>query len=388
MKSLRSFAVLSAILLLMAVNSSAEPVGTPTSGGSAAATLVQGNTEFGLRFYQLVSREGGNVVVSPLSVSVAAAMLHAGAAGETRAEIASALRFGLPGETLHSEFGKILRELNSRVSRWAKLSFANGLWVDDDCSLVSEYEELLSNYYGAGAQTVDFGGSPTDACGIVNDWVSNETNGKIDAVIVPEMLTDRTRAILVNTIYFLGAWKNRFHANSTREEPFHLLDGSSTRVPMMHRRGQHRYFDGESVQVLELKYQGSGLSMLVVLPAPDVPLAEVESGLTPAVLSGWVENLQTRGVDMAIPRFEVKQRVDLIPVLSELGMQRAFKWGAADLTGVCADPDLFVEYAHHHVTLGITEQGTEGAAATVELPRFHGQFTFCGDAASAHRFLS
>ena len=362
---MRALALLSVLLLILPATAFAQSAPSPTADESSSDVLVRGNTGFALRFYGLVAREEGNVVVSPLSVSLAAAMLYAGAAGETEAEIESALQFELRAETLHSEFEELQRELHARVSRWAKLSFANGLWVDNDCTLVPEYAELLSMHYGAPAQIVDFGGSPVDACRKINDWVSTETNGKIESVVGPQMFTELTRAALVNTVYFLGAWKHRFSARNTREEPFHRLDGSSVPALTMHRKGRHRYYEDESVQVLELKYQGSGLSMLVVLPAPDVPLATVEDALTPTVLSGWVNDLQEREVEMAIPRFEVEHRVNLIPVLGELGMQSVFTWGAADLTGVCADPELFVEYAHHYVSLGITELGTEAAAATV-----------------------
>ena len=362
---MRALVLLSVLLLTLPATPFAQPAPSPTAGESPSDVLVRGNTGFALRFYDLVAREEGNVVVSPLSVSLATAMLYAGAAGETEAEIESALQFELPAETLHSEFEELQRELHARVSRWAKLSFANGLWVDNDCTLVPEYAELLSTHYGAAAQIVDFGGSPIGACRAINDWVSTETNGKIESVVSPHMFTELTRAALVNTVYFLGAWKHRFSARNTKEEPFHLLDGSSVLALTMHRQGRHTYYEDESVQVLELKYQGSGLSMLVVLPAPDISLATVEDALTPAVLSGWVNGLQEREVEMAIPRFEVEHRVDLIPVLGELGMQSVFTWGAADLTDVCADPELFVEYARHYVSLGITELGTEAAAATV-----------------------
>lgn len=352
-------------LFLFTVASSDQSMTSAAGTESAGDTLRAGNTQFALELYKEIAAEEGNAVASPLSISIASALLYAGSSGETEAEIASALHFRLSQNKLHGEFADLLRELHTRVARWAKLSFANGLWIDDDCSLVPEYSDLLSRRYGAEAQTVDFGGAPLDACAAINGWVSTETHGKITSVVAPEMFTSLTRATLVNTVYFLAAWDHGFAANKTQQEPFHRPDGSTVQTDMMHQRGTPRYYADETVQVLELRYQGSGLSMLVVLPRPDTGLSSLEAQLTAARLSSWVDGLERRGVDTAIPRFEIAWRIDLIPVLKNLGMMRVFESGRADLSGVCADPRLYVDHAAHHVTLGITERGTEAAAATV-----------------------
>ncbi len=330
-----------------------------------SVALVEGNTEFAVELYKRVARHHTNAVVSPLSVSTASGMLYAGARGSTSEEIADALNFRLPEVELHPAFGSLLDELKTRVEPWASLVIANGLWVDDECSLLPTYSDVLTHNYGATAKPVDFGGAPVEAAQSINEWVSDETQGKITSLVSPSMFRDLTRVTLVSTVYFLAAWQHGFDANETRDEFFQLVDGSTVPVPMMHRSSVLPYYEDDSVQVLELPYQGSGLSMLVLLPGAHVGLEALEEGLSPESLSEWFGALDRRGVNAAIPRFHSSSRIDLIPILTDLGMNRAFRFGEADLTGICADPQLFVERADHLVTLGLTERGTEAAAATV-----------------------
>jgi serpin B len=359
-----SLAVVVVLLGLLPCCGNAVPPSPPTSSDDGDR-VVQGATEFGLALYKEMAPREGNIVVSPLSVSIATAMLGAGAEGETQAEIAAASRFGLPEETLHSQLGALLDELDKRVSRWADLSFANGVWVDSRCTPLPDYKRLLAQYYGAVPETVRFAQEPEKTCARINGFVSERTRGKISSVVAPDMFSDLTRLVLANTVYFLAAWEHMFWEQNTKRESFHLLSGGSVSVDMMHRKVTSRYYEDDSVQVLELPYQGSGLAMLVVLPSPAQDLADLEARLTPSLLSGWVGGLTHRGVDIAIPRFEVSDQINLIPLLRSMGMNRAFVRGSAELPGLCNDPDLYVDLASHHATLGITEKGTEAAAATV-----------------------
>jgi len=355
----RALACTLAIALLASVASAGD---VESAAVDPRAQLVEGNTQFALEFYRRVAQDGGNAVVSPLSVSVASAMLSAGARGSTEAEIARALDFGLPQPELHAAFRDLLSELQSRVAR---LVIAGGVWVDDECAIVPAFSDLLSSDYGATMEAVDFGEAPSEAARSINEWVTRETQGKIPTVVDPSMFSNLTRLTLVSTVYFLAAWEHSFPIGDTQEEPFHHLDGAATDAPMMHRSCWVPYYEDEAVQVIALPYQGSDLSLVVFLPRADSDLVAIEEQLSPDLLSKWIEGLSPRGVEVSVPRFESMCRVDLVPVLTDLGMKRAFLFGEADLTGVCLGRDLFVSGAKHAVTLGITERGTEAAAATV-----------------------
>ena len=158
----------------------------------AAEQLVRGLTEFGLALYGEMARKDGNIVMSPLSVLIATAMLDAGAAGQTRAEIAAAARFGLPEEQLHVELQSLIGELSARVNKWAELSFANGVWIDQRCAPSDDYRQLLARCYGATPETLRFGEHPEEACAQINGFVLEHTRGKIPSVVDPDMFSGWT----------------------------------------------------------------------------------------------------------------------------------------------------------------------------------------------------
>lgn len=44
------------------------------------------------------------------------------------------------------------------------------------------------------------------------------TREKIKGLIKPDMLSDLTRLVLVNAVYFKGSWANKFDAKRTSEQ--------------------------------------------------------------------------------------------------------------------------------------------------------------------------
>jgi serpin B len=67
-------------------------------------------------------------------------------------------------------------------------------------------------------------------------------------------------------------------------------------------------------------------------------------------------------VTLALPKLQLKDKIDLVPTLQKLGMKDAF--GAADFSGITGHPDLAISQVVHQATVTIDETGTEAAAAT------------------------
>jgi serpin B len=57
--------------------------------------IVAGNNKFALELYAKLRSEEGNLFFSPYSISTALAMAHAGARGQTEAQMAGVLHFPL-----------------------------------------------------------------------------------------------------------------------------------------------------------------------------------------------------------------------------------------------------------------------------------------------------
>src|SRR5262249_3618679 len=144
---------------------------------------------------------------------------------------------------------------------------------------------------GAGLQEVDFAGAREDARRTINTWVEKETHDKIKELLKKGVLTDNTRLVLTNAIYFKGDWPSQFKKDKARDEPFHVNADKSIPVPLMNQTGAFKHFADRDVQVLELPYVSEELSMVVVLPKKIDGLSDVEKNLTADQLAGWLGKL-------------------------------------------------------------------------------------------------
>ena len=97
--------------------------------------LVKGNNQFAFDLYGKLREEGPkeNTFFSPVSISVAMAMVQAGARGGTAAEIAQTMHFSLPQSELHPACCSLLKI--SQTQDICELHVTNQLWAHQDgCS--------------------------------------------------------------------------------------------------------------------------------------------------------------------------------------------------------------------------------------------------------------
>ena len=198
-----------------------------------AQALLDGNNAFAFDFYRQVQGDGGNLIYSPYSISLAAAMLYGGAGGETASQIASTLHFTLPPDQFHPALNALSLDLARRPAQSKKidrknpmqLSIANAVWGQRDYTFENAYLDLLAVNYGAGVRLLDFAAAPDSARQQINEWVDRETKGKIKDIMPPGSIDPSTRMVLANAIYFKAAWQEAFVKKLTSDAPFTLLDG-------------------------------------------------------------------------------------------------------------------------------------------------------------------
>jgi serpin B len=330
--------------------------------------LVRGNNQFAFDLYGTIRDQDGNLFFSPYSISLALAMTYAGAGGDTEGQMAEALNFNLPQERLHPAFNALDQALDARGVALEgednfRLNIVNSLWGQQDYRFLPEYLDLLALNYGAGLQLLDFQTRPEPSRQIINDWVSEQTEERIEDLLPPGVIDELTRLVLVNAIYFNATWASQFNESATREATFDLLDGSEVRVPMMNQEAYFGYFSAEDFQVIELPYQGWELSMVILLPDED-EFERIESGLTAEMLGDVLARLQNTNLDLSMPKFTYESEFQLSQALSQLGMIEAFEGNQADFSGMDGTRELYIKEVLHKAFVAVDEEGTEAAAAT------------------------
>lgn len=340
-----------------------EPVVDPVD----TETLVGGNHEFALSLLHELGAEG-NLLISPLSIRTAFAMVYGGARGQTATEIELALAFGLPAARLHPAWNSLQLALDGRNDPGdednppVELYLTNAVWGRIGYPFVPDYLDLLAVNYGAGVHEIDFLGAPENSRLVINEWVAEKTRRKVLDLLPEQSITSDTAVVLTNALYFCAPWFQPFDADSTATEDFQLLDGGKVSVQMMHKTDGFAYYEDDDCQALEIPFRGRELSMVLILPAGD-GYADFVSALDAPALDGILDGLLWQGVSLGMPRFSFEYECQLKAVLMKLGMNLPFT-PAADFGGMTQNSLLWISEAYHKTFIKVDEKGTEAAAAT------------------------
>jgi serpin B len=288
-------------------------------------------------------------------------MTYAGARGETEAQMARVMHFGLPQGRLHPGFAA-LSEL-WRGDKPFDLSVANSLWGQEGFGFLEDFIALTAEHYGAGFREVDFERATEQARQVINAWVADNTAEKIKNLFQQGDLQPTTVLVLANAIYFKGTWVNQFDRSRTHDRPFRITPRDEVLVPTMNQTGRFALAFVDDLQLLEMPYEGDRLSMVILLPRAIDGLDGVEESLTRENLDRWLGRLDRTKVMVSLPRFKFGTRFDLTDTLPEMGMTDAFT-RRADFTGMKAEGGLFLSKVVHQAEVEVNEEGTEAAAAT------------------------
>jgi serpin B len=332
-----------------------------------AVTVAEDGNAFAFDLYgRLRTDQSGNLFFSPQSISTALAMTYAGARGDTATQMARTLRFSLPQDQLPAAYAQLLHVLNGPGGdRGYQLAVANRLWGQRGEPFRDEFLSIVRRDYGAELGLVDFAHDAEAARGAINAWVAEQTAQKITDLIPPGVLDALTRLVLTNAIYFRGDWARQFDKSATRDEPFHVAPGKTVKVPLMFVKARVGFaaHAEASLRVVELRYKGDDLSMLVLLPDAVDGLAGLEERLDADHVGRWTADLGQQDVLVYLPRFSVESSFGLARTLAAMGMPLPFSEGA-DFSGMNGKRDLSISAVVHKARVDVDEKGTEAAAAT------------------------
>jgi serpin B len=351
------------------LKSDKERITSPDVSTGEQALLVEGNSAFAFELYQELKEKEGNLFYSPYSISLALAMTYAGACNETAQQMAATLQFLLEQDRLHPAFNWLDAELARRGEGAEgkdgggfRLNIVNAIWGQKDYEFLSDFLDILAENYSAGLRILDFITETEKSRLTINDWVSDQTEGRIEDLIPQGAIDALTRLVLTNAIYFNAAWEYPFDEEMTADGPFYLLDGGQITVPMMKQTESFGYTEEEGYQAVELPYDGGELSMVILLPEAG-KFEAFEEGLQAQQVSDIISGLQPTEVALTMPRFEFDSAFSLKDTLAGMGMPIAFS-SSADFSGMTGKPELFISDVVHKAFVAVDEAGTEAAAAT------------------------
>ncbi len=335
--------------------------------------------DFAFGLYRELRGSDENLFYSPYSVSVALGMSYGAARGETKTEMASALRLTLEDEALHRAFNATDLALAKRADEKVKdpgepagppaegtgfeLDVVNAAFLAKDFTFVDDYLDLLAVNYGAGLYRADFAGAPEQQRLAINDWVAERTRTRIRGLLPEGSIDGAVVSVLVNAIYFKASWLKPFDSKLTEAATFHSPSGDR-QVQMMRDNTPLQYMRGDGYAALSLPYVSPSVRMLFILP-DEGRFNEVEAGFDRARFDEVTGALSEHEVRLQVPKFSFEFEVALKETMQALGMNRAFSDVDADFSGLAGEPgEIWIDAIFHKAFVALDEQGTEAAAST------------------------
>ncbi len=323
------------------------------------------NNEFAFATLTGLEREDENLFFSPYSISSALAMTYAGATGKTATEMADVMNYYVNKENNNSGFHQLNNTLQQAKGENTELNIANALWVQQDFSILPEYLNNITQYYDAPVKKLSFKNDIEieKSRKEINNWVADETRDKIQDLIQPGILSQLTRMVLTNAIYFKAGWQHPFDASKTEKAPFYSDNGKEISSDFMHQTGSFRYFEDEKYQAVELPYDNGNYAMLIVLPVKNNMKELFSKNISNQDVEDMLNKSGSARINLYIPKFKLTSTLQLGNTLSDMGMKDAFSKNA-DFSGINGKKNLYIDAVIHKAFVGVEEKGTEAAAST------------------------
>jgi serine protease inhibitor len=334
---------------------------TTSWSGPERSAIQTGNT-FGQNLFVSVLKadKERNVVLSPLSATIALAMTCNGASGETEQAMQNVLGFSdTPATTINTTLQHLCNYLVKADSR-VGVDIANAIWYRQDKVIEKEFINVSKNYFYAAVEPMDFG--DPKALLAVNNWVNDNTHGRIPSIL--DQFPPLTVMVLLNALCFKGSWTYQFDASLTAAYPFYPTPKTQISCPMMSQSNSFSYYSDELMQAVDLPYASGAFSMTLILPNSDVSEATMIERLQTISLSSWLARFNKQEGTIRLPKFKTEYDIVLNDILKSLGMAIAFEGGRADFSRICKG-DLYIDMVKQKTFIQVDEEGTEAAAATV-----------------------
>jgi len=336
----------------------------PISLDQKSLELLQTSNDFAFDIFKEIAlngENGDNLMISPLSISLALAMTYNGAEGTTKEAFEKVLHLsGLSVEEINQSYQKLISALLT-VDPKVIMEIANSIWYRDDFSVEANFLNINKNYYDAEVTDLNF--SDPASVDIINNWVSEKTHQKINKIV--DLIKPDDVMFLINAVYFKGIWKYQFNKDDTKDKLFYNQNGDPLKnVKMMSFKEKINYASNDLFQAVELPYGQGNFNMVVLLPGYQIPLDSLASEMNATNWNTWMESFSNETpVNVYLPKFKVEYKKELMPELTRLGMGIAFS-DFADFTKINKNGGLYISSVKHKTFIEVDEEGTEAAAVT------------------------
>lgn len=325
-----------------------------------AKKIVESNTDFAFDFFKEVyqNETNENLMVSPLSLSLALGMTYNGTETETKEAFENVLKYQMPLPEVN-QFNKDLITYLKSETNGSVMEIANSIWVNKDFLVEKDFIDINKNYYFAEVKNLDFG-NPSSV-NTINNWVSEKTHNRIPKII--SKINQDDVMFLINALYFNAKWKHEFETKNTSPKPFYITSTETYNTPTMSLRTDAEYQENELFSSIILPYKDDKFSMVILLPNETSSVQGVIQQLNSENWTNWLLNYKQVNILINMPKFKLEYKRTLNEDMKNLGLEIAFS-GLADFSKINSNTGLCITNIIQKTYIDVNESGTEAAAGT------------------------
>jgi serpin B len=331
-------------------NNEEEVVSKALELSAAEQQAINKQQEISLQIFSNICDDEKNVVISPISATMALSV-YANALESNDANVL-AQKLGFESLTSLNVFNKgLLEDLPKVDPNETTLTLANAIWANNKkISAIDNVflSSLTDNYLGE-ARLRDFTDKDVLADEI-NSWADKNTNHLIKTVISKDYIDSSHPLYIFNAIYFKGNWTYKFDAKNTKSAEFYDAIGAVIgNASMMSLSLGLEYASSSEMEAIKLPYGNKMYNMIVILPAKDVSYAD-------ALKSAISTKYTRRNANLKLPKFKLYQTNNFTRYLRNAGINMTAYLPMAKEENT---PEL-----DQISTIVVDESGTEAAAVS------------------------
>lgn len=336
----------------------------------AAAEDFMGMSKFGSAIISESVKHAGenNMVMSPVSIYMALAMLAEATGGETRKEILDALDIESMGKLRDNCLS--LMKAESVDDGVTKGVFANSLWINDGIEFNDKTLETIAEYYFASS----YAGDPASKsfAKAMKEWLNEQTGGLLNESIDSIDIDPNLLIAVSSTVYIKAKWEEKFNWDKTKKGIFHAASGD-IECPLMHDSFNTYYFKGDDFAAISLSLKNESGEVWFLLPDEGVTIEKMlENGGLDFLLSDKTGGYDECRVNVVMPRLDISSDNDIIETLKSIGVVSCFS-SEADFTPL-SSVGASVSQANQAARFKADEYGMEAAAYSVAYATYGGSY--------------
>lgn len=312
--------------------------------------------------------EGENALFSPLNLYFALSMLAETTAGESQQQILDLLGVSdLDALRTQTETAWKASYQNDGATTTI---LASSLWLNRGIPVKEAPLTALAQHHYAAAFQGEMGSDAFNRA--AQDWINAQTGGLLEEQAERLHFNPETVLSLISTLHYQAKWAEGFSPDKTSSQTFHAPHGE-VNGDFMHQQLESHYWWFDHFGAVGKPLENDGGHIWFLLPdegiSPESLLSDPQA--MDFLFSSWEEredrwadsHSKFLKINLALPKFDLSQKMDLNPGLNSLGLTEVFSPQTADFSSL-TDTPLFLSTAQQALRVSMDEEGITAAAYT------------------------